>query len=119
MSINTYHANQILERAYNSVQAEYSIEDAVAWAEGFKMPPEVHTSDLQELISLDYNLTELIRRKQSRNSYTRMSVDRLMALWDTEDPDFDFLCEFARDGVHVMTGTDFAPRREKSNSFSP
>ena len=119
MSINTYHANQILERAYNSVQAEYSIEDAVAWAEGFTMPPEVHTSDLQELISLDYNLTELIRKKQSRNSHTRMSVVRLMDLWDTEDPDFDFLCEFARDGVHVMTGTDFVPRREKPHGFSP
>ena len=70
-----HHANHILERAFNSVQAEYSIEDDVAWAEEFKMPPEVHTADLQELISLDYDLPELIRRKQTRNSHIRLIVD--------------------------------------------
>ena len=114
-----HHANHILERAFNSVQAEYSIEDAVAWAEEFKMSPEVHTADLQELISLDYDLPELIRRKQNRNSHIRLSVDRLMALWDSEDPDFEFLSEFAREGVHVMTGTDFVPRRGNPHGFSP
>ena len=37
-SINISYATQILETAYNSVHAQYSIEDAVAWAGGFVMP---------------------------------------------------------------------------------
>ena len=47
-----------------------------------------------------------------------MSEERLTALWDLSDPDLDLLYEFARDGVHVMTGHRFVPRRETPKSFS-
>ena len=118
-SINISYAHQILETAYNSVQAQYSIEDAVAWAGGFVMPPEVHDMDFKELVELGYDLPELIRRKQARNKHSRLSLARLHDLWDSTDPDFDTLCEFARDGVHVMTDSGFVPRREDPKGFSP
>ncbi len=118
-SINISYATQILETAYNSEHAQYSIEDAVAWAGGFVMPPEVHNKDVKELVELGYDLPELIRRKQSRNKHSRLSLVRLHDLWDSTDPDFETLCEFARDRVHVMTDTGFVPRREDSKGFSP
>jgi len=105
--------------AAESVHGQYSIEDAVIWAEGFEFPPGVYTQDYEEFLSLGGDLPELIRRKQSRNKFARLSVERLTALWDLSDPDIDLLYEFARDGVHVMTGHRFVPRRETPKSFSP
>ena len=109
----------ILEKAYLSVQGQYSIEDAVSWADGFVMPPEVHNNDFRELAMLGFDLPELIRRKQSRNKHSRLSIERLNRLWDHNDPDFELLCEFAREGVPVMTSHDFVPCRESPPAFSP
>ena len=110
--IDRQRANHILVTAHEAVRTEYSIYDAVRWADGFVMPPEVHTADLQELIALGHDFPDLVRRKQSRNMHSRLSCDRLHSLWDSTDPDFDTLCEFARDGVHVMTSPTFVPHRE-------
>ena len=112
-------AHHILVTAAESVHGQYSIEDAVVWADVFVFPPEVYTNDYEELLSLGGDLPELIRRKQSRNKYPRLSEERLTALWELSDPDIDLLYEFARDGVHVMTGHRFVPRREMPKSFSP
>ena len=109
----------ILEKAYHSVQGQYTIQDAVSWAEGFVMPPEVHSTDFRELAMLGFDLPELIRRKQARNKHSRLSIERLERLWDHSDPDYDLLCEFAREGVHVMTSHNFVPRRAKPSEFSP
>ena len=83
------------------------------------MPPEVHNSDFKELSSLNFDLPELIRRKQARNKHSRLSVERLHKFWDPKDPDFDLLCEFAREGVHVMTSPNFVPHRDRPPVFSP
>ena len=117
--IDRQRANHILVTAHEAVRTEYSIHDAVRWADGFVMPPEVHTTDLQELMALGYDLPELIRSKQTRNVHSRLSLDRLIDLWDSTDPDFDTLCEFARDGVHVMTSPSFVPTREDPKDSLP
>ena len=116
--INRTYALHILGKAYESVQGQYTVEDAVAWAGDFVLPPEVRETDFMELFSLKFDLPELIRRKQARHKHTRLSLERLHRLWDKSDPDFGFLCEFAKDGVHVMTSHDFVPRRERPPMFS-
>jgi len=117
--LNRWLTFHILEKAYQSVIGQYTIQDAVDWADGFVMPPEVHNNDFRELALLRFDLPELIRRKQARNKHSRLSLERLHRLWDPHDPDFHFLCEFAKEGVHVMTSHDFVPSRVRPPAFSP
>ena len=119
MPMEVAEDRDILTVARDSLLGDYTLRDAVIWGNKFRFPPEQIDQDSLKFKQMGYNLPEFVRWKQSQIPHTRMSVDRLMSRWDRTDPDFDLLVEIARDGVKVMTDSDFIPNRLAPSRFSP
>jgi len=99
---------EIITRAYETVDLIYGIEEANAWAEGFKFPDEVQWLDCIELGKVGWDLEALAIQKNSYGIHNRFSVTRLRELWDKDDPDWLHLLELAA-GVPVWLDEDFIP----------
>ena len=112
-------ALDVLRRAEESVQSQFTIHDAVIWAEGFKYPPDVGAKDALDLDKLGGDLEALVRLRQSQIPHVRINKQRLLELWDPTDPDFDLLLKIADEGVPVLTNSDFVPNPEPPLRFSP
>lgn len=119
ITLNIPAATEVITAAFHSVKNNYTIHDAVHWADGFSVPMTDINRDGERLRDMGYNLTEFIRWKQSQITHTRMSVERLRDRWDPTDPDFNLLMEIAAEGVPVFTGTDFCPNRHEPKGFAP
>ena len=99
---------KILEYAFRTVDQEYGIREANLWADSFQFPPEVMWRDTIELGNCNWNLTELAKQKNGLLINDRFSRERLLTLWDKNDPDFPFLMDLAA-GVPVWLDPDFIP----------
>jgi len=86
--------------AYEAANLDYNIEKAVEWGNGFSFPPETHSRDADELIALDYDLTELARRRQAALQPGRLNLDRLTGR-DPSHPDTRRLRDLAEFGVQI------------------
>lgn len=109
----------LLKKAFDSVKSNFTIHDAVNWANGFALPETAIRNDAALFKVMGYDLPAFVRWKQSQITHTRMSVQRLRDRWDPTDPDFDMLLEIADGGVPVMVGRDFVPNRREPHGFSP
>ena len=98
----------IMCEAYKSVDLEFGVEEANVWADGFEFPSSVVWSDALELYNCDWDLSLVATKKNSILINDRFSAERLNALWNREDPDFQLLLELA-EGVPVWRATDFVP----------
>ena len=100
----------LLNKAYESSAMFYDINDAVIAAEGFVWPLDAEVRDIRDLHDLHGgDIIRLIRARQLDRPATRMSVERLLRLWDRSDPDFEALMEMAGDGVTVIRDRTFVP----------
>ena len=106
--VNRQEVEGVLGEAYRSVDLAYGVEEANLWADGFKFPNAVVWEDAIELQNHGWSLSSLAAKKNSVLIGERFSVERLMALWDHDDPDFHFLLELA-EGVPVWRDVDFVP----------
>jgi len=98
----------IMEDAYKSVDLEYGIEEANEWANEFQFPSSVAWADTLELYNCNWDLSMVAKKKNSVLIKDRFSVERLHALWNRDDPDFQLLLELA-EGVPVWRDVDFIP----------
>ena len=98
----------IMSDAYKSVDLEFGVEDANEWANGFQFPSSVVWSDALELYNCDWDLSLVATKKNSILINDRFSAERLNALWNRDDPDFQLLLELA-EGVPVWRSNDFVP----------
>ena len=100
----------LLMKAYESSALFYNIHDAVDAAEGFVWPQDSEVRDIRDLNEIyEGDILRLIRARQLDRPATRMSVDRLLRLWDPTDPDFEALMEMAGNGVTVIKDCSFVP----------
>ena len=100
----------IMSEAYKSVDLEFGVEEANEWANGFQFPDSVVWSDALELYNCDWDLSLVATKKNSILINDRFSAERLNALWNRDDPDFQLLLELA-EGVPVWRSNDFLPAR--------
>ncbi len=119
VSLDEDLALDVLRRADESVNSQFTIQSAVEWADGFVYPPDVGERDAFDLDLLGGDLTALVRLRQSQIPHVRINKQRLIDLWDHSDPDFDLLSSFAEDGVPVLTSPNFVPNPEPPSRFSP
>ena len=98
----------IMSDAYKSVDLEFGVEDANEWANGFQFPSSVVWSDALELYNCDWDLSLVATKKNSILINDRFSAERLNALWNREDPDFQLLLGLA-EGVPVWRSNEFVP----------
>ena len=106
--VSVEEVETIMSDAYKSVDLEFGVEDANKWANGFQFPSSVVWSDALELYSCDWDLSLVATKKNSILINDRFSAERLNALWNREDPDFQLLLELA-EGVPVWRSNDFVP----------
>ena len=76
--------------ACESIDSVFGVSQAVENSNGFVMPAEVFTRDLNQLRDHDFSLSRLIHARQSALLPSRLSHARL-DLWDQSDPDIDLL----------------------------
>ena len=119
VSLDEALAQDVLRRAEESVNSQFTIQSAVEWADGFVFPSDVGMRDALDLDLLGDDLSALVRLRQSQIPHVRISKQRLVDLWDHSDPDFALLCSFAEEGVPVLTSPDFVPNPEPPSRFSP
>ena len=119
ISIDVKKAINVLHLAFESVKAQYSIQDAVTWAKDFQFPQYEKFDTWRLQHRFKYDLVKLIKWKQTRHEHSRMNEERLIRLWDSSDPDYRLLLEIARDGVKVMTAKEFTPKLTGHTDFSP
>lgn len=96
----------------------FDIEDAVAWGDGFRFPAEVLTQDYNDLASVGFDLTKLIRLRQSQCPHSRLSVESIRSSGGDKSVDGALLREMAEVGVSVLTGPSFVQNRVPT-AFSP
>jgi hypothetical protein len=92
-----------------SINSVFGVSQAVESTNGFQMPPEVYTRDLDQLRSHDFSLSRLVHARQSLLIDSRMSHARIDA-WDQSDPDLDLLRSLV-DGIHIPFDATFVPDR--------
>ena len=88
--------------AVSAAALEFSIDDAVQWADHFTFPADVFLRDSRCLVDCNNDLSAFIRLRQSQVPHTRLSSIRLRDAWDPSDPDLDLLLEMADQGVEVL-----------------
>ena len=119
ISIDVNKAINDLHLAFESVKAQYSIQDAVTWAKDFQFPEYEKFDTWRLQHRFNYDLVKLIKWKHTRHEHSRVNEERLIRLWDPSDPDYRLLLEIARDGVKVMTAKEFTPKYTGHPEFSP
>ena len=106
--VSVEEVETIMGDAYKSVDLEFGVADANEWANGFQFPSSVVWSDALELYNCDWDLSLVATKKNSVLINDRFSAERLNALWNRDDPDFQLLLELA-EGVPVWRSNDFIP----------
>ena len=77
VEMNVRKVRELLQLAEATVLLDFDINDAIAWADGFEFPDEVFKADIAKFTSMNSNLPEFIRWKQSQVPHSRLKVDRL------------------------------------------
>ena len=106
--VSLVEVETIMSEAYKSVDLEFGIEEANEWANGFQSPSSVVWKDALELYNCNWDLNMVATKKNLILINYRFSAERLNALWNRDDPDFQLLLELA-EGVLVWRDVDFIP----------
>jgi hypothetical protein len=103
----------VVNEAYEYMSHVFEKSEAVAWADSFELPKDVHERDEKLLVQSGNNFPVMIGAIQDELRQDRFSEERVRAVVPASDPDFNYLLELAK-GMTVSVPPSFeccsAPR---------
>jgi hypothetical protein len=122
-SISAIELNNLLLEAFKYCDHKYTEADAIAWADGFVIPPDIVLKDTSELANSGGDFESFIRTRQNSLRPGRLNHDRLNRWRERDTRQMKRLREMV-DGFRVPTPTGFInqsispPLREKYKRVS-
>ena len=117
--------SRLIWEAHASADDEYGESEAIAWAEQFQFPEDIHVRDSNGLRMAHGNLATYVRARHETMAATgRLSRDSIEAWVPLDDPDRDRLLDLV-DGIPIVVDEAFQPNlappplREKYIRVSP
>ena len=98
----------LLEEAFCENDQRFSEDTALRWADDFKFPYEVYTTDLADFIRLDRDLGLLAKLRQEVSQGDRLSLSRVNGLNLADSEWKERLFKMA-DGIPIITAPGFVP----------
>ena len=99
---------EIVAEAYRTTDAVYTLDDALQYAAGFKVPQEVLDSDYRLFQAHGRNFEQMVQRRLRSLLPNRLNRDRIIANISADNPDMAKLCDLV-DGMTVHLPPDFRP----------
>ena len=107
LSVRTEEVEKLIGETFASGSDVYGEIKALRWAEGFEFPLDVTDRDRIEFEQLDYNLIDLVKRRQKEIGAKRMSLETISRI-SHQDPDYGLL-EKLVEGLRIFVAADFVP----------
>jgi len=98
----------VLGEAFRENDQRFTEEAALNWANDFKFPMEVYTTDLNDFIRLDMSLESLVRLRQESTREDRMNLSRVNNL-NLLDSEWKSRLVAMADGIPIITPPSFVP----------
>jgi hypothetical protein len=76
-SLNDLKLRELIEKSIEAQDLVYNKTQAVEWADGFEFVPSVWEKDWEDLERLDFNLSELVKERNSIQKPFRFNQERL------------------------------------------
>ena len=108
MSDRTKEIRDTVRQAFEANDTEYGIQEAIRWAENFKVPREAVANDLSLFRSAGLDFDKMVQRRFRQLISRRLNRDRVAAVISADNPDRMKLLDLA-DGMEVPVPTGFTP----------
>jgi hypothetical protein len=87
---------------------DYGESEAIKWAQGFQINPEILVRDSADLLRHENNFCSLVTERLANLSPNRLSRDRILRNISLDNPERERLLLLA-DGVPILTADGFVP----------
>jgi len=87
-------------------------DQAVAWADGFEVPPEVVEQDEERFNKTGYVFEQFVADKVKEQAHNRLSEERVDKWVKKDNKDYELLKELARVGIDLCLPSDYVPNSE-------
>lgn len=107
-SCNISAVEEILKLAFKTTDLLYGEEEALHWAEDFKLPEELLQKHLDLFIKCDCNIYKMIKYFKDVISSSRISIESVKSVVSIDNPDYYKMMELVN-GMQLFLEPDFVP----------
>ena len=97
----------LVQEAVDSARSDYGVDAALAWADGYALPPQVVDSDVASLAAAGFDFEVMVRERLESLAADRLSVSRVNGL-RADKPERELLLDLVV-GMKVHVPEGFRP----------